>query len=54
MGKLTTRLTVFTKMTQISYKRFNLKILNMVLGKEKYCLEVSHRFAAQEDLDTEV
>jgi hypothetical protein len=43
---------------QGSYKfcmeRFNLKKLNEVEGKEKYCVEVSNRFAALEDLDTEV
>jgi hypothetical protein len=30
---------------------FNLKKLNEVEGKEKYCTEVSKRFAALEDLD---
>jgi hypothetical protein len=35
-------------------ERFNLKMLNDVEGKEEYCIEVSHRFAALEDLDTEV
>jgi hypothetical protein len=34
-------------------ERFNLK-LNEVEGKEKYCVEVSNRFAALEDLDAEV
>jgi 50S ribosomal subunit-associated GTPase HflX len=33
---------------------FNLKILNKVEGKDKYCVEVSNRFAALEDLDAEV
>jgi hypothetical protein len=28
--------------------------LNKVEGKEKYCTEVSNRFAALEDLDAEV
>jgi hypothetical protein len=31
-----------------------LKKLNEVEGKEQYCVEVSNRFAALEDLDTEV
>jgi hypothetical protein len=34
-------------------ERFNLKTLNEVEGKEKYRGEVSNRFAALEDLDTE-
>jgi hypothetical protein len=33
---------------------FNLKKLNEVEGKEHYRVEVSKRFAALEDLDTEV
>jgi hypothetical protein len=35
-------------------ERFNLKKLNAVEGKEQYCVEVSNRFAALEDLDVEV
>jgi hypothetical protein len=35
-------------------KRFSLKKLNDVEGKEKYRVEVSNRFAALEDLDAEV
>jgi hypothetical protein len=35
-------------------EKINLKKLNEVEGKEKYHVEVSNRFAAQEDLDTEV
>jgi hypothetical protein len=35
-------------------ERFNLKKLNEVEGKEQYRVEVSNRFAALEDLDTEV
>jgi hypothetical protein len=35
-------------------ERFNLKNLNKVEGKEEYRVEVSSRFAALEDLDTEV
>jgi hypothetical protein len=35
-------------------KRFNLKKLNEVERKEKYGVAVSNRFAALEDLDTEV
>jgi hypothetical protein len=32
---------------------FNLKHLNKIEGKEKYCVEISNRFATLEDLDTE-
>jgi hypothetical protein len=32
----------------------NLKKLNEIEGKEKYCVEVLNRFAALEDLDVEV
>jgi hypothetical protein len=35
-------------------ERFNLNKLNEVEGKEQYCVEVSNRFAALEDLDAEV
>jgi hypothetical protein len=35
-------------------EQFNFKKLNAVKGKEKYHAEVSNRFAALEDLDTEV
>jgi hypothetical protein len=35
-------------------ERFNLKKLNEVESKEQYNVEVSNRFAALEDLDTEV
>jgi hypothetical protein len=35
-------------------ERFSLKKLNEVEGKEQYCVEVHNRFAAMEDLDTEV
>jgi hypothetical protein len=34
--------------------RFNLKKLNNVESKEKYCIEVSNRFSPLEDLETEV
>jgi hypothetical protein len=35
-------------------ERFNLKKLNEVGVKEQFCVEVSNRFVALEDLDTEV
>jgi hypothetical protein len=33
-------------------ERFNFKKLNDVESKEQFCVEVSNRFAALEDLDT--
>jgi hypothetical protein len=33
---------------------FNLKKLNKVEGKEQYLVEISNRFAALENLDTEM
>jgi hypothetical protein len=35
-------------------ERFNLKKLNEVDGKEQYYVEVSNRFAALENVDTEL
>jgi hypothetical protein len=35
-------------------ERLNLKKLNDVEGKEQFCVEVLNRFAALEELDTEV
>jgi hypothetical protein len=35
-------------------ERFNLKMLNKVEGKKQFHFEVSNRFAALVDLDTEV
>jgi hypothetical protein len=35
-------------------ERFNLKKLNELEGKEKYHVEISNRFAALENIDTEV
>jgi hypothetical protein len=35
-------------------ERSNIKKLNDVEGKEKYCVEVSNMFAALENLDAEV
>jgi hypothetical protein len=35
-------------------ERFNFKKLNKVESKEKYCIEVSYRFTALENLDAEV
>jgi hypothetical protein len=55
MAKVRERLTVNKQRSQIfDMERFNLKKLNEVEGKKKYCVEVSNRFAALEDLDAEV
>jgi hypothetical protein len=35
-------------------ERFNLKKVDVVEGKEQYCVEVSNRFAALEQLNAEV
>jgi hypothetical protein len=35
-------------------ERFNPKKLNMVEGKERYHIDISNRFIALENLDTEV
>ncbi|PNF37844.1 hypothetical protein B7P43_G08371, partial [Cryptotermes secundus] len=41
-------------MHRVHMERFNLKKLNKVEGKEEYCVEISNRFAALENSDTEV
>jgi hypothetical protein len=38
----------------VHMERFDLKKLNKVEGKEQFCVEVSNRFAALEDLGAEV
>jgi hypothetical protein len=49
------RLAVNKQRSQrIHMERFNLKNLNDVEGKEQFCVEVSNRFAALEDLGAEV
>jgi hypothetical protein len=35
-------------------ERFNLNELNEVEGKEQFCVEVSNRFSALEDLDAKI
>jgi hypothetical protein len=39
---------------RVHIERFNLKKLNEVEGKEQYRVEISNRFAALENLNTEV
>jgi hypothetical protein len=55
VAKVWERLAVNKQRSQSFHmERFNLKKLNEVEGKEQYNVEVSNRFAALEDLDTEV
>jgi hypothetical protein len=55
VAKVRERLAVNKQTSQrFHIERFNLKKLNKVEGKEEYHVEVSNRFAALEDLDTEV
>jgi hypothetical protein len=54
VAKVREKLSVNKQRSQrFNMERFNLKKLNEVKGKEQ-CVEVSNRFAALEDLDTEV
>jgi hypothetical protein len=49
------RLTVSKqRMNRFFRERFNLQKLNEVEGKEQYQVEMSNRFTALENLDTEV
>jgi hypothetical protein len=55
VAKVRERLAVNKQRSQrFDMERFNLKKLNHVEGKEQFRVEVSTRFAALEDLDTEV
>ncbi|PNF22162.1 hypothetical protein B7P43_G05764 [Cryptotermes secundus] len=55
VAKVRERLAVSKQTThRLHMERFNLKKLNEVEGKEQYCVEISNRFAALENLDTEV
>jgi hypothetical protein len=55
VAKVRERLSVNKQRSQrFNVERFNLKKLNDVEGKEQFHVEVSNRFAALEDLDTEV
>jgi hypothetical protein len=55
VAKVRDRLAVNKQTSQrFDMERFNLKKLNDVEGKEQFRVEVSNRFAAFEDLDTEV
>jgi hypothetical protein len=55
VAKFRERLAVSKQtMQRVHMERFNLKKLNEVEGKEQYRVEISNRFAALENLDTEV
>jgi hypothetical protein len=55
VAKVSERLIVKKQRTRrFHMAKLNLKKLNEVEGKEQYHVEVSNRFAALEDLDTEV
>jgi hypothetical protein len=55
VAKVRERLVVNKQRSQrFDMERFNLKKLNVVEGKEQFRVEVSNRFAALEDLDTEL
>jgi hypothetical protein len=55
VAKVRDRLAVSKRTAhRIHMERFNLKKLNEVEGKEQYRVEISYRFAALENLDTEV
>jgi hypothetical protein len=55
VAKFRERLAVNKQRSQrFHIESFNLKKLNDVEGKEQFRVEVSNRFAALEDLDTEV
>jgi hypothetical protein len=55
VAKVRERLAVNKQRSQsFDMEMFNLKKLNDVEGKDKFRVEVSNRFAALEDLDTEV
>jgi hypothetical protein len=55
MAKLKERLAVSKQtMHRVRMERFNVKKLNEVEGKKQYHIQISNRFAALENLDTEV
>jgi hypothetical protein len=55
VAKVRERLSVNKQRSQrFHVEMFNFKQLNDVEGEEQFCVEVSNRFAALEDLDAEV
>jgi hypothetical protein len=53
VAKVKERLAV-NNLQRFHMERFSLKKLNETDGKQKYCVEVSNRFAALQDLVDEV
>jgi hypothetical protein len=54
VAKVRERLAVSKRTThRVHMERFNLKKLSEPEGKERYRVEISNRFAASENLDTE-
>jgi hypothetical protein len=54
MVKIRERLAVSKQTTHsVHMEKVNLKKLNEIVGKERYNIEISKRFAALENLDTE-
>jgi hypothetical protein len=52
--KIREKLAVSEEAThRVHMERFNLKKLSEIEGKKWYCVEISNRFAALENLDTE-
>jgi hypothetical protein len=55
MAKVRERLVMSKQTTQrVNMERFILKKLNKVEGKDQYCVEITNKFAALENLDSEV
>jgi hypothetical protein len=55
VAQLNERLAVSKQIThRVDMERFSLKKLNEVEGKEQYRFEIPNRFAASENLDTEL
>jgi hypothetical protein len=55
VAKVRERLAVNKRRShRFGMERFSLKKLNEVKGNEQFCVEVSNRYAAVEDLDAEV
>ncbi|PNF19560.1 hypothetical protein B7P43_G18019, partial [Cryptotermes secundus] len=55
VAKASERLAVSRQTTHgVHMERFSLKKLNKVDGKEEYCVEISNRFVALENLNTEI
>jgi hypothetical protein len=53
VAKVRKRLAVSKQKHRFHIEKFNLRKLNEVKGTEQYCVEISNRFAALENVDTE-